>query len=117
MLKNGGVAFAAGSAGGWTPIGVEQTASGYEVAWKVVGSDQYGIWLTDSNGNFLSNPVGVVSGNSTTWTSLEASFHQDLNGDGVIGGSLPPQPPTERHGDRIFRIDQPDAGWKHFLPL
>ena len=53
LLKNGGVAFAAGSAGGWTPIGVEQTASGYEVAWKVAGSDQYGIWMTDSNGNFL----------------------------------------------------------------
>ena len=51
-LKNGGAAFVAGSAGGWTPIGAEQTASGYEVAWKVTGTDQYGIWLTDSNGNF-----------------------------------------------------------------
>src|SRR5689334_14603155 len=98
-LKSGGVDFAAGCAGGWTPIGAEQTASGFEVAWKVAGCDQYGLWMTDSNGNFISNPVGVVSGNSTTWTSLEAIFHQDLNGDGVIGGSAlppppPPQPPT-----------------------
>ena len=93
-VKSGGVAFVAGSAGGWTPIGAEHTASGYEVAWKVAGSDQYGIWLTDNNGNFLSNPVGVISGNSTTWTSLEASFHQDLNGDGVIGGSPPLPPPS-----------------------
>ena len=43
-LKSGGVAVVAGSLGGWTPIGVEQTASGYEVAWKVTGSDQYGVW-------------------------------------------------------------------------
>ena len=25
----------------WTPIGAEQTASGYEVAWKIAGTDQY----------------------------------------------------------------------------
>ena len=27
--------------GQWAPIGAEQTASGYEVAWKVTGADQY----------------------------------------------------------------------------
>ena len=69
----------------WTPIGAEQTASGYEVAWKVTGADQYTVWNTDSSGNFISNTIGAVSGTSAALESLETSFHQDLNGDGVIG--------------------------------
>ncbi len=36
-LKYGGADFVAGQFGGWTPIGTEQTATGYEVAWKVHG--------------------------------------------------------------------------------
>ena len=32
----------------WVPIAAEQTASGYEVAWKVTGADQYTVWYTDS---------------------------------------------------------------------
>ena len=67
------------------PIGAEQTATGYEVAWKLTGADQYTVWNTDSNGNFVSDTLGVVSGSSTALTSLESSFYQDLNGDGVIG--------------------------------
>jgi len=44
-LKYGGAAFVAGQAGAWTPIGAEQTATGYEVAWKVAGADQYSVWI------------------------------------------------------------------------
>ena len=73
-----------GQSGGWMPIGAEQTATGYEVAWKVTGADQYTVWNTDSNGNYLSD-IGVVSGTSYALESLETSFHQDLNGDGTIG--------------------------------
>ena len=40
-LKYGGADVVAGQFGGWTPIGAEQTASGYQVAWKVPGADQY----------------------------------------------------------------------------
>src|ERR1019366_6482602 len=69
----------------WTPIGAEQTASGYEVAWKVTGSDLYTGWNTDSSGNYISSMFGFVSGTSNALQSLESSFHQDLNGDGVIG--------------------------------
>jgi hypothetical protein len=91
-LKYGGAVVAAGEFGGWTPIGVEQTATGYEVAWKVTGADQYSVWSTDSNGNYISNSVaniiGAVSGNNTALETIETSFHQDLNGDGVIG--VPP---------------------------
>ena len=34
-LKYAGAAVVAGQFGAWTPIGAEQTATGYEVAWKV----------------------------------------------------------------------------------
>ena len=83
-LKYAGVAVVAGQSGAWMPIGVEQTASGYEVAWKVTGADQYAVWTTDSSGNYVSS-TAIVSGASATLESLEPSFHQDLNGDGVIG--------------------------------
>ena len=69
---------------GWSPIGAEKTATGYEVAWKVAGADQYTVWTTDNSGNYISN-IGVVSGSSLALESLENSFHQDLNGDGQIG--------------------------------
>ena len=69
----------------WVPIGAEQVAGGYEVAWKLTGADPYTVWNTDSSGNYISSPVSIVAGSSRTLQSLEASFHQDLNGDGVIG--------------------------------
>ena len=106
-LKYGGAAVVAGQFGAWAPIGAEQTASGYEVAWKVTGADQYTVWNTDSSGNYISNIVGVVSGTSTALESLETSFHQDLNGDGMIGVPV--------DGDRGVWIDQPGRGWQQFL--
>ena len=75
----------AGQFGAWAPIGAEQTASGYEVAWKVTGADQYTVWNTDSSGNYITNIVGAVSGTELALQSLEPSFHQDLNSDGQIG--------------------------------
>jgi serralysin len=84
-LKYGGAAVVAGQFGAWTPIGAEVTATGYEVAWKVAGADQYIVWNTDSSGSYVSNLTATVSGTNTTLESLETSFHQDLNGDGVIG--------------------------------
>ncbi len=93
-MKSGGAPVTAGGLGGWTPIGAEQTATGYEVAWKVTGADQYGIWNTDSNGNYLSNNGGIVSGSSAALESLETSFHQDLNNDGVIGVPSSAPPPS-----------------------
>jgi serralysin len=87
-LKYHGAAVVPGqfgsSSGLWAPIGVEQTASGYEVAWKVAGADQYMVWNTDSTGNYISDG-GVLSGTSIVLEAAETSLHQDLNGDGVIG--------------------------------
>src|SRR5262249_39670267 len=83
-----GAPVVAGQFGSWTPLGAEQTASGYEVAWKVTGADQYSVWTTDSSGSYISNNgagAPVVTGTSSALEMLEPSFHQDLNGDGVIG--------------------------------
>ena len=61
-LKYGGAAYAAGQFGAWAPIGTEQTASGYEIAWKMPGADLYTVWNTDSNGNYVSDTIGNVPG-------------------------------------------------------
>lgn len=85
-FKFGGSPYTAGSFGAWNPIGVEQVGGGgYYLAWKVAGADQYTVWTTDSNGNYVSALFGTVSGNSSALRSVESTFHQDLNGDGVIG--------------------------------
>jgi hypothetical protein len=91
-LKFGGAAVVAGQFGTIAPIGAEQTGSGYDVAWKVPGADQFVVWSTDSSGNYLSTITGpsAVSGTSATLQTLETTFHQDLNGDGVVG--VPPAP-------------------------
>jgi serralysin len=85
QLKYAGAAVVAGQFGGYAPIGVEATTTGYEVAWKVAGVDQYSVWATDSNGNYTSNLVMPGPGTSVSLETLETSFHQDLNGDGSIG--------------------------------
>jgi 20S proteasome alpha/beta subunit len=89
VLKNG-TPMLAGQSGGWAPIGVEQTAGGYQVAWKLAGADQFIVWNADSSGNYVSTAAGVVSGSDPALKAFESSFHQDLNGDGVIG---PPSSP------------------------
>ncbi len=71
--------------GGWTPIGAEATAGGYEVAFKLTGADLYTVWNTDANGNITTNAISSVSGSDASLQSIETSFQQDLNGDGVIG--------------------------------
>jgi serralysin len=84
-LKNGGMAVTAGQYGTWTPIGAEQTASGYDVAWKDPSTGQYTVWGTDSSGNYSSSPIPVAFATDVSLQSIETIFHQDLNGDGVIG--------------------------------
>jgi serralysin len=89
LLKYGSV-VTAGQFGAWTFIGAEQTSGGYEVALHLPGTDQYTVWNTDANGNVVSNGTGgIVSGSSSALLSLEPSFQQDLNGDGVIGVAAP----------------------------
>lgn len=73
--------------GHWVPIAAEQTATGYEVAWKVEGADEYRVWYTDASGKFRSSALATASGSSVALASFESSFQQDLNGDGAIGVS------------------------------
>jgi hypothetical protein len=84
-LTYDGVPVVAGQFGGWVPIGAVQTASGYDVAWEIPGANEYIVWSTDSNGNYVSDLTVTVSGTSTALESFESIFGQDLNGDGVIG--------------------------------
>ena len=98
-----------GKWGAWTPIGAEQTASGYEVAWKMAGADQYQVWSTTSSGNYSSHLLGVVSGTSSALESFETTFQQDLNGDGIIG----PPPPTVIESKGATDLDQ--VGNNYFL--
>jgi hypothetical protein len=89
-LKYGGAPVVTGEfvvpgTGTWTMIGVEQTSTGYEVAGHIPGTNEYSVWSTDSSGNYTGNYFMPGPGNSTALEALEPSFHQDLNGDGVIG--------------------------------
>jgi hypothetical protein len=80
-----GTPVADGEFNGWAPIGAVQTASGYDMAWKLVGGDGYSVWSVDNKGNFTGLLAADVSGTSMTLESLESVFGQDLNGDGVTG--------------------------------
>ncbi|WP_244623124.1 M10 family metallopeptidase C-terminal domain-containing protein [Bradyrhizobium sp. MOS001] len=91
-LKSGGVAIVLGQCGSYVPIGAEQISSGYDVVWKNGNADQYVVWSTDSNGNYVSSLTPVVSGTSATLESYENILHQDLNGDGTIGPVGPVTP-------------------------
>src|SRR6202035_5500221 len=88
-LKYSGAPVTIGEFGAIAPIGAVQTASGYDVAWQIPGTNEFTFWTTDSNGNYTSNITGLVSGNSSAVESLETTFHQDFNGNGTIGVPAP----------------------------
>ena len=81
-------AVTVGQFGAFAPIGAEQTATGYEIAWKLPGADAYVIWNTGPDGNYTGTVAGPVSGSNPVLEALEPSFQQDLNNDGTIG--VPP---------------------------
>jgi len=85
LEKNGSPVYV-GQFAPWSPIGAIQVSGGYNVAWKNASTGQFIVWATDDSGNRTANLTnGAVAGNSTMLKSLETTFHQDLNGDGVIG--------------------------------
>ncbi|MCG2643575.1 MULTISPECIES: NF038122 family metalloprotease [Bradyrhizobium] len=93
-LSNAGAAVVAGQAGTWAPIAAEQTAGGFDVAWKNAAADQYTIWTTDSGGNFLALLAANVSGTSSALVSLSATFHQNLSAASGISANQQPASPT-----------------------
>jgi Ca2+-binding RTX toxin-like protein len=109
LLKNAGAAVTAGQFGTWSPVAAEVTSSGYDVAWKDSASGQYAVWTTDRYGNFVSKILNNVSGSSSSFQSIEPVFHQDLNGDGVIGVpplSAPPAPTTAIEASGATSLDK-----------
>ena len=99
-LKYNNTIYAAGYFSGWSPISAEKTSTGYQVAWKQAGVDQYSIWTTDNTGNYVSSTT--MTGSSSALKTAEPLFHQDLNGDGQIGDTaLPPPPPPPPTGTAI----------------
>jgi hypothetical protein len=85
-LHYGGSAVTAGEFGTYVPIGaVQVVGGGYDIAWHDPSSGLYTVWSIDSNGNYLSNLIGAVPGNSSALENFETIFNQDLNGDGHTG--------------------------------
>ena len=70
-LRADGAEVETGKYGAWAPISAEKTSTGYEMAFKVAGSDQYALWSTDSSGAYPGNIVGVVPGSNSTLQSSE----------------------------------------------
>jgi cytochrome c2 len=110
QLTYGGQPVIAGEFGAMIPIAAQQTASGFEVAWRTPGADQYQVWNTDSAGNYLSAPLANVSGTAPALVSMEASFNHDLNNDGVIGAPSSSNQPlfayqgTDANGAQVYDV-------------
>ncbi|MBY0317396.1 MAG: VCBS domain-containing protein, partial [Reyranella sp.] len=84
-FKVGGTAFTSTLVAGWTPVGVESVATGYQVVLRHGDSDRYLVWNTDQDGSYIGNVIGPVTGTDVSLQTLETSFHQDLNRNGEIG--------------------------------
>jgi hypothetical protein len=115
-LKYSGTPVVAGQFSPFTPIAAEQAASGYDIAWKASNADQYSIWSVDPNGNYIGNLLGTVAGSNPTLESFETIFHQDLNGDGVIGypSSLQAQVQAQAHPNDLNYAGAA-SGYNHFI--
>src|SRR5262249_53552372 len=74
----------------------EKTGSGYEIALKNGSADQYMLWTTDANGNYVTTALSAAPGSDSTLQSAETLFQQDLNGDSQIGVVV--TVPIESHG-------------------
>jgi hypothetical protein len=83
VLRQNGDYVVAGSSP-WTALGAERWSGGFQVVWKNGSADQYTLWTTDMNGNFLASS-NVMSGASAALRALETSFGQDFNANGTIG--------------------------------
>ena len=94
VLTYGGSTVTVGEFPGWTPVGAEKTATGYQVAWSLLGVNEYSVWNTDSNGAYTGAATGALSGASYALQHLKSSFREDLNGDRTIGPTITKPPAT-----------------------
>ena len=66
-------------------VAVTGVSGGYDVVLKNTSAGLYSVWSVDSSGNYVKDLVSNVAGTSGALESFENVFHQDINGDGVIG--------------------------------
>jgi hypothetical protein len=104
LIELNGAAVTAGQfPAGWTPVGAEQTANGYEVAWSIPGANEFVVWNTDSNGDFTSAATGILSGTSPELEAIEAAFGEQFPGAG------PPASTTKIAADSASAIGSLNA--------
>jgi hypothetical protein len=84
-LKYAGSPVTQGQFGNVSVIGAVQTSTGFDVVFKLAGTNNFAFWKTDVNGNYMANLTGLVSGASLTSELMESTFGQDFNGDGTVG--------------------------------
>ena len=63
-----------GQFGGWTPIGAVKTATGYDVAWKMTGADQYTVWTTDNSRQLHLKRSRCGFGDQSALETIETTF-------------------------------------------
>src|SRR5258707_7802525 len=74
-LKFYGTNVYVGQWGAWTPIGVEQTASGYDGSWHDGSTHSQIARAPDTYRNWSSDLMPFSSGTNTTLKLLETPFH------------------------------------------
>jgi Tryptophan-rich Synechocystis species C-terminal domain len=94
LLEFQGAAVTAGEFGAVAPVGAVQTATGYQVAWSLLGQDEYVVWNTDLNGDYVSSATGTVTGQNFTLEDLNPTFGVNLNGAPSLSQLLFTQPTT-----------------------
>jgi hypothetical protein len=85
LLEYQGGAVTAGEFGaGVAPVAARPQGGDYLVVWSL-GGNQYTVWNTDANGNYISSAAGILSNTSTTMESLEVAFTETFSGGGSTG--------------------------------
>ena len=82
------MAYVDGQFGTWKPIGAEATSGGYLVAWKNSIADQYMVWSTDSNANYVNNITGLVAGSDAGLQAMETTSQQALGRGRAVASAL-----------------------------
>ena len=107
QIRFGGGYVQVGMFGSWAPIGAEQVNGNYQIVFKNGAANQYVVWFTDSNGNYLAS-TNQVTGSSYFIQGLETAFGQNLNGDGQTG-------PTTSNVENVGAIRLAQVADSYFL--
>jgi subtilisin family serine protease len=73
---------------GWEPLAAETFSGLNQMLWKNVSGNYLSLWTMDSNWNWLSS-TGEWGINTPGAILQELNFGLDINGNGILGSSLP----------------------------